>query len=62
MFYGPQSIGVGIGGPNAQVLTNSNDDYSRFVILIWQLYAGWEILNPDFVTIGHSFVYNAPGL
>ena len=62
MFYGPQSIGVGIGGPNAQVLTNSNDDYSRFVILIWQLYAGWEILNPDFVTIAHSFIYQAPGL
>ena len=55
-FFGPQSIGVGIGGPNAQVLINNNDDFSRFIILIWQLYAGFEILNKDFVTTGFSFV------
>lgn len=57
-FYGPQAIGIGIGGPNAQVVTNSNDDFSRFVILIWQLFAGWEVLNLDFITVAHSFVYN----
>ena len=55
-FFGPQSIGVGIGGPNAQVLINNNDDFSRFIILIWQLYAGFEILNKDFVTTAFSFV------
>jgi hypothetical protein len=55
-FFGPQSIGVGIGGPNAQVLINNNDDFSRFIILIWQLYAGFEILNKDFVTTAYSFV------
>ena len=55
-FFGPQSIGVGIGGPNAQVLINNNDDFSRFIILIWQLYAGFEILNKDFVTNAFSFV------
>jgi hypothetical protein len=55
-FFGPQSIGVGIGGPNAQVLINNNDDFSRFIILIWQLYAGFEILNKDFVTTSFSFV------
>jgi hypothetical protein len=55
-FFGPQAIGVGIGGPNAQVLINNNDDFSRFIILIWQLYAGFEILNKDFVTTGFSFV------
>jgi hypothetical protein len=47
---------VGIGGPNAQVLINNNDDFSRFIILIWQLYAGFEILNKDFVTTAFSFV------
>lgn len=61
-FYGPQAIGVGIGGANAQVLTNSNDDFGRFICLIWQLYAGWELLNGDFITVAHSFVYNAPNL
>ena len=55
-FFGPQSVGLGIGGPNAQVLINNNDDFSRFIILIWQLYAGFEILNKDFVTTAFSFV------
>jgi len=55
-FFGPQAVGVGIGGPNAQVLINNNDDFSRFIILIWQLYAGFEILNKDFVTNAYSFV------
>ena len=55
-FFGPQSVGVGIGGPNAQVLINNNDDFSRFIILIWQLYAGFEVLNKDFITTAFSFV------
>jgi hypothetical protein len=55
-FFGPQAVGVGIGGPNAQVLINNNDDFSRFIILIWQLYAGFEILNKDFVTTAFSYV------
>ena len=29
LFFGPQAIGVGVGGPNAQVLINNNDDFSR---------------------------------
>jgi hypothetical protein len=57
MFFGPQAVGIGIGGQNAQVLINSNDDFSRFIILIWQLFCGWEVLNADFVTIAHSFIY-----
>ena len=56
LFRSPQSVGVGIGGPNAQVLINNNDDFSRFIILIWQLYAGFEILNKDFVTTSYSFL------
>ena len=50
LFFGPQAICVGIGGPNAQVLINNNDDFSRFIILIWQLYAGFANLNKDFIT------------
>ena len=50
------TLGRGIGGPNAQVLINNNDDFSRFIILIWQLYAGFEVLNKDFITTAFSFV------
>jgi len=56
MFFGPQAVGVGIGGNNAQVLLNNNDDFSRFVMLIWSLYAGFEMLNADFITDAYSFV------
>ena len=57
LFFGPQAIGVGIGGNNAQILLNNNDDFSRFIIMIWSLFAGFEILNKDFVTCAFSFVY-----
>lgn len=57
IFFGPQAVGVGIGGNNAQILLNNNDDFSRFIIMIWSLFAGFEILNNDFVTVGYSFVY-----
>jgi hypothetical protein len=58
MFFGMQGIGVGIGGQNAQVLINNNDDFSRYIILIWALYAGFEVLNYDFTTVAHSFQYS----
>ena len=57
IFFGPQAIGVGIGGNNAQILLNNNDDFSRFIIMIWSLFAGFEVLNQDFITVGYSFVY-----
>jgi hypothetical protein len=47
---------VGIGGPNAQVLINNNDDFSRFIILIWQLYAGFANLNKDFITSAFTII------
>ena len=54
MFFGPQSVGVGIGGNNAQVLLNNNDDFSRFIMMIWSLYAG-RTAQRSFVTVGYSF-------
>jgi hypothetical protein len=57
LFFGMQSVGIGTGGENAQILLNNNDDFSRFIIMIWSLLAGFEILNKDFVTVGYSFVY-----
>jgi hypothetical protein len=55
IFFGPQALGMGVGGPNAQVLLNNNDDFSRFVIAIWQLYAGFEPLNLDFIEVVRTF-------
>lgn len=57
LFFGPQAVGIGTGGPNASVLLNNNDDFSRFVMCIWSLYAGFEILQKDFVTVAYSFNY-----
>ena len=57
LFFGPQAVGVGVGGNNAQILLNNNDDFSRFIIMIWSLFAGFESLNKDFVTVAYSFVY-----
>ena len=57
LFFGMQSVGIGIGGDNAQILLNNNDDFSRFIIMIWSLLAGFEILNKDFVTVAYSFIY-----
>ena len=57
LFFGPQAVGVGIGGNNAQILLNNNDDFSRFIIMIWSLFAGFEVLNRDFITVAYSFVY-----
>lgn len=55
IFFGPQAVGSAIGGPNAEVLLNNNDDFARFVIAIWRLYAGFELLNPDFVTVARTY-------
>ena len=57
LFFGPQAVGVGVGGNNASILLNNNDDFSRFIIMIWSLYAGFECLNKDFITVAYSYVY-----
>tara|TARA_Y100000004_G_scaffold9374_1_gene10241 strand:- start:1748 stop:1987 length:240 start_codon:yes stop_codon:yes gene_type:complete len=31
IFFGPQAVGVGIGGANAQILLNNNDDFNAGV-------------------------------
>ncbi len=39
----------------ARTSLNNNDDFSRFIMMIWSLYAGFELLNADFATIAYSF-------
>lgn len=55
IFFGPEAIGLGIGGPGPEVLLNNNDDFGRFVIAVWRLFGGWELLNKDFVLTARSF-------
>jgi hypothetical protein len=57
LFFGPQSVGVGIGGKDAQILLSNDDDFGRFIIMVWSLFGGFELLNRDFVTVAYSFVY-----
>lgn len=57
LFFGMQAVGVGIGGDNAQILLNNNDDFGRYIIMVWSLMAGFEVLNKDFITVAYSFVY-----
>lgn len=55
LFFGPQALGLGKGGNDAQVLLNNNDDFSRFLIAIWCLYAAFQPLNTDFVTVARTY-------
>lgn len=55
IFFGPQAVGMAVGGNGPSVLVNQNDDFGRFIIVIWSLYAGWEVLNQDFITIARTF-------
>jgi hypothetical protein len=57
VFFGPQAVGVGIGGKDAQILLSNDDDFGRFIIMVWSLFGAFELLNKDFVTVAYSFVY-----
>lgn len=55
IFFGPEAIGLGVGGPGPEILLNNNDDFQRFVIAIWRMYGSWELLDERFVTVARSF-------
>lgn len=55
IFFGPQAIGIGIGGPGPEVLLNNNDDFGRFIIAIWRMYGAWNLLNGNFVEVARSY-------
>lgn len=59
-FFGKHSVGEVFGGdPEAgipvRVKRNMNDDYGRFLILIWQAFFGLGLLNPDFVIVARTY-------
>jgi hypothetical protein len=55
VFFGPMSIGVGVGGIGPEVLMNKNDDYGRFKMSIWRMFGAFALLNEDFVEVARSF-------
>lgn len=55
IFFGPQAVGIGIGGPGPEVLLNNNDDFGRFVIAIWRMFGAWALLNGNFVEIARTY-------
>jgi hypothetical protein len=55
VFCGADAVGEAMGGEGPKVLLNQNDDFSRFIIAIWQMYCGWELLNENFVQVARSY-------
>lgn len=55
IVFGPEALGLGVGGPGPEVLLNSNTDFDRFVIAIWRMYGSWELLDERFVTVCRSY-------
>jgi hypothetical protein len=58
--FGKNVVGECFGGdPESgipvRVKKNLNDDYQRFLILIWQAFFGLALLNPDFCTVCRTF-------
>lgn len=56
IVFGPQCIGVGVGGAGPQIRLNQNDDFQRFVIAIWHMYGSFELLDNRFCTTVRSYV------
>lgn len=55
IFFGPQAVGVGVGGAGPQIRLNNNDDFQRMVIAIWSIYGDFKLIEERFVTVGRSF-------
>lgn len=55
IIFGPEAVGLGMGGPGPQILLNNNDDFGRFVVAIWQMYGAWELLDERFITVARSY-------
>ena len=55
VFFGPNAVGYGEGNLPLQVRMNKNDDYERFMFLIWLVYRGYSLLDSRFVVEGRTF-------
>lgn len=55
VFFGAQAVGYGEGDFPVQVRMNKNDDYERFIYLIWLVYRGYSVLDSRFIFKARSF-------
>lgn len=60
MAFGKHAVGEIFGGDPVngipvQILRNQNDDYNRFLIVIWQAFMGLARLNDDFVIEARTY-------
>jgi N4-gp56 family major capsid protein len=49
VVFGPNAIGYGEGRVPLQIRRNKNDDYERFLYLVWMVYRGYAMLDSRFV-------------
>ncbi len=59
-FFGAHSVGEIFGGDPAdgipvKIKRNNNDDYNRYLIVIWQAFMGLSKLNDDFIIVGRTY-------
>ncbi len=55
IMFGQQAVGEGVWGNGPEVKLNENSDYKRFLIAIWSQYAGYALLNNNFVTVCRTY-------
>lgn len=55
LFFGPNAVGYGEGDFPVQVRMNKNDDYERFMYLIWLVYRGYSVLDSRFIYKARTF-------
>lgn len=55
VFCGMDAIGYGEGGVPLQIRRNKNDDYERFMYLVWLVYRGYALMDGRFVYKARTF-------
>lgn len=54
-FLGPGAIGYGEGDFPVEIRKNKNDDYERFMYLVWLVFRGYALLDDRFVVEGRTY-------